>query len=351
MSFKELHPFQTFIDRLPSLSLDGLVTTKRGGDEYINRVSEENRQMKTTPRGGSYGRKTNAKNLFQLDSIEIDNFKSIISSTLEVENSSFIGGYNSSGKSAHTQLVLLLNQWLLGESISLDGAIPINGPFISLGDEAIDLIHRYVDPATSEEPLTDAEMFKKLLHTDLIIKPITAIFNFSIMDGEEIGKRSFFFEMSPHETSKSSFRIDGISVRDTILSKARIEQLDLELKSKQNAGIINIFGTDSIFKFSEKVTYTKKYVSKSIYFRGHPEAVAVGNVFSKSVKNAFALKTAIGRSCIPGDSYLNNPYKDLDSISFFTEEVSVDNKTFSINSVHPYNVSISSNLNYSLGQR
>ena len=89
MSFKELHPFQTFIDGLPSLSLDGSVTTQRRGDEYKNRVSEENAQMKTTPRGGSYGRKTKAKNLFQLDSIEINNFKSIISSTLEVENSSF----------------------------------------------------------------------------------------------------------------------------------------------------------------------------------------------------------------------------------------------------------------------
>ena len=349
MSFKELHPFQTFIDRLPSLSLDGLVTTKRGGDEYINKVSEENAQMKTTPRGGSYGRKTKPKNPFQLDSIEINNFKSIISSTLEVENSSFIGGYNSSGKSAHTQLVLLLNQWLLGESISLDGAIPINGPFISLGDEAIDLIHRYVP--TSEESITDAEMFGnwKLLAPHLIIKPITAVFNFSIMDGEEIGKRSFFFEMSPHETSKSSFRIDEISVRDTILSKARLDQLDRDLQKRQNAGIVNIFGTDNIFKFSEKVTYTKKYVSKSVYFRGNLEAV--DNVFSKSVINAFALKTAIGRSCIPGDGYSSNPYRDLDSISFFTEEVSVDNKTFSINSVHPYNVSISSNLNYSLGQR
>lgn len=64
MSFKELHPFQTFIDTLPSLSLDGLVTTKRRGDEYKNRVSEENSQMKTTPRGGSYGRKTKAKKSF-----------------------------------------------------------------------------------------------------------------------------------------------------------------------------------------------------------------------------------------------------------------------------------------------
>lgn len=133
------------------------------------------------------------KNLFQLDSIEINNFKSIISSTLEVENSSFIGGYNSSGKSAHTQLVLLLNQWLLGESISLDGAIPINGPFISLGDEAIDLIHRYTDAATSKEPTTKEELLN-LLRTAPIIKPITAVFNFSIIDGEEIGKEVSFLK-------------------------------------------------------------------------------------------------------------------------------------------------------------
>ena len=75
-----------------------------------------------------------------LDSVEINNFKSIINSKFEIGNTSFIGGFNSSGKSTHTQLILLLIQWLSGESLAKQTSIPLNGPFISLGDNAEDLI-------------------------------------------------------------------------------------------------------------------------------------------------------------------------------------------------------------------
>ena len=335
MSKKQLHPFQTFINSLPSLSLDRSATTsskRKSSDSPRDRLWEQ-------ASAGSFG--TSEKKSFQLDSIEINNFKSIISSTLEVQNSSFIGGYNSAGKSAHTQLVLLLNQWLLGESLTLDGAIPINGPFISLGDSALDLIHKYAD---------EVPMDVTLLGYDYLIEnPLIAIFHFSIPDEGEIDKRSFYFKMSPHETSKSSFRIDEISVKETIVSKKRINNLDTELMDSNHVGIINIFGANDVFKHAEKVTYTKKYVNKSMHY---PEDIETPyfHHFEK-VKNAFGVKTAIGKACIPGDGYRKNPYEDMQSISFFTEEVTIDNQTFSINSVDPVNVKISSDLNYSLGKR
>jgi hypothetical protein len=320
MSEKYLHPFQTFINSLPSLSLDRLL--EKEGDDQNSEVR--------------------VRNPFQLDSIEINNFKSIISSTLGVENSSFIGGYNSAGKSAHTQLILLLNQWLIGESLSLDGAIPINGPFISLGDSALDLIHRYGD----EVQLLDEE---HLGYNYSLEKPLTANFHFSINDDGEISKRSFYFKMSPHETSKSSFRIDEISVKDTIISEKRINKLDSDLMVDNKEGIINIFGAADIFQFAEKVTYIKKYTNKSIHYSEGYDSPDFH--YSEKIKDAFGVKTAIGKACIPGDAYLSNPFEDSKSISFFTEEVIIDNQTFSINSVHPYNVKISSDLNYSLGKR
>ena len=122
------HPYTTFIDEHPNLNIEDFKSS-------INEKMTYRELKKEIDKGGEK---------FILQSLEIENFKSIKKSKINLGTSSFISGYNSSGKSTHTQLILLLIQWLSGESVSQKGSVPLNGPFITLGDNARDLINRSI---------------------------------------------------------------------------------------------------------------------------------------------------------------------------------------------------------------
>ena len=241
-----------------------------------------------------------------LDSVEINNFKSIINSKFEIGNTSFIGGFNSSGKSTHTQLILLLIQWLSGESLAKQTSIPLNGPFISLGDNAEDLINR----ALRDTP--HGRQIKKLTNIDIK-------FNFSTKN-DPLGSnvRSIRFRLILHKKSKSSFDIEEISIIDKILSSDRIQEL----------------GKDSLFNQAKSVSYIRKYSKTNIEKELH-----------KNHLDNIETSLALGGTFNSPSSF---SYTDgeIDFLSYFTEEVLVDDNIYSLNVLHPYNISISPKHSY-----
>ena len=307
MAIKSKNPFQSILNRHPYLSLDKRLPPTK---------TENGNPLPSN--GQVYIFDQDFESQFTLESIQVENFKSIISSEIDVSNTSFVGGYNSSGKSTHTQLVLLLSQWLTGESLSLEGAVPLNGPLISLGDNASELMNRHISTLHELGEL-DSEF------------EVEAVFNFKLNEGDGLDKRSFIFKLTPHLESTSSFAIKEISVSDQIVSQPRLDELW--------DGFFFDFDYDVDFGTLKNVTYKKKYTRKLIDRTFHDDILLVK-------------KTAVGKSIIPGESYLRNPFKDDKYISFFSESVEIDNiERYSVNSIHPYSLTISSQLNTSLGNR
>ena len=81
---------------------------------------------------------------WSLESIDIENFKSIKQSTITIDDVGFLSGLNSSGKSSYTQIFLLLVQWLSGQSTSQVGTVPLNGDLITLG-RAADVLSEFAN--------------------------------------------------------------------------------------------------------------------------------------------------------------------------------------------------------------
>ncbi len=77
----------------------------------------------------------------RLSKIRIKNFKSIQNSEFDINQTVFLSGLNSSGKSSYTQAILLVLQWMTGSTTGRNGYIPLNGELISLG-ETNDIYHR-----------------------------------------------------------------------------------------------------------------------------------------------------------------------------------------------------------------
>ena len=280
MAIKSKNPFQSILNRHPYLSLDKRLPPTK---------TENGNPLPSN--GQVYIFDQDFESQFTLESIQVENFKSIISSEIDVSNTSFVGGYNSSGKSTHTQLVLLLSQWPTGESLSLEGAVPLNGPLISLGDNASELMNRHISTLHELGEL-DSEF------------EVEAVFNFKLNEGDGLDKRSFIFKLTPHLESTSSFAIKEISVSDQIVSQPRLDELW--------DGFFFDFDYDVDFGTLKNVTYKKKYTRKLIDRTFHDDILLVK-------------KTAVGKSIIPGESYLRNPFKDDKYISFFSESVEIDN--------------------------
>ena len=77
----------------------------------------------------------------KLSKIKIKNFKSIQNSEFDINQTVFLSGLNSSGKSSYTQAILLLLQWMTGSTTGKNGYLPLKGELISLG-QAEDVYHR-----------------------------------------------------------------------------------------------------------------------------------------------------------------------------------------------------------------
>ena len=90
---------------------------------------------------------------WSLESIDIENFKSIKQSTITIDDVGFLSGLNSSGKSSYTQIFLLLVQWLSGQSTSQVGTVPLNGELISLG-RASDVLSEFASEGDFEIRVT-----------------------------------------------------------------------------------------------------------------------------------------------------------------------------------------------------
>lgn len=76
-----------------------------------------------------------------LTKIKIENFKSIKSEEFSVDEATFLSGLNSSGKSSFSQAVLLIMQWLSGNSYATPGNVPLNGELINFGNTR-DIYHQ-----------------------------------------------------------------------------------------------------------------------------------------------------------------------------------------------------------------
>ena len=110
-------------------------TTEYSGQEFINKFFYDasfRMNLDSPKSSGSYF--FDSDDLFKhakLKSVEIKNFKSIKHQKIEVKDLTLITGYNSSGKSAVSQFITMVIQWLSGLNASSE--IDINGPLISLG--------------------------------------------------------------------------------------------------------------------------------------------------------------------------------------------------------------------------
>ena len=74
-------------------------------------------------------------NFSKLIKVTIKNFKSIKEQTIDLEDLTFITGYNSSGKSTISHFIVMILQWIAGISKSeISTDLNINGPMIKLGE-------------------------------------------------------------------------------------------------------------------------------------------------------------------------------------------------------------------------
>ena len=85
-----------------------------------------------------------------LKSLEIRNFKSIKNEILQLEDATFLSGFNSSGKSSFSHALLLILQWLDNLTTSQPGKVPINGPLIQLGNSAEKILNRNINSVNDD---------------------------------------------------------------------------------------------------------------------------------------------------------------------------------------------------------
>lgn len=86
----------------------------------------------------------NAPSLEDLSAVQIRNFKSIVNETIKFNQATFISGFNSAGKSSFSHALLLILQWLGSLTSAQPSKIPINGPLIQLGNNALSMLNRSV---------------------------------------------------------------------------------------------------------------------------------------------------------------------------------------------------------------
>ncbi len=99
-----------------------------------------------------------------LTKVKIENFKSILSEEFSVDEATFLSGLNSSGKSSFSQAVLLVMQWLSGNSYATPGNVPLNGELINFGNTR-DIYH--------QRSLTDGDKFLKPITIELFFEDKT----------------------------------------------------------------------------------------------------------------------------------------------------------------------------------
>ena len=95
-----------------------------------------------------------APSLEDLSAVQIKNFKSIVNETINFDQATFISGFNSAGKSSFSHALLLILQWLGSLTSAQPSKIPINGPLIQLGNNALSMLNRSVSTtkeSSSEE--------------------------------------------------------------------------------------------------------------------------------------------------------------------------------------------------------
>ena len=85
-----------------------------------------------------------APSLEDLSAVQIKNFKSIVNETINFDQATFISGFNSAGKSSFSHALLLILQWLGSLTSAQPSKIPINGPLIQLGNNALSMLNRSV---------------------------------------------------------------------------------------------------------------------------------------------------------------------------------------------------------------
>jgi len=96
----------------------------------------------------------NVPSLEDLSAVQIRNFKSIVNETIKFDQATFISGFNSAGKSSFSHALLLILQWLGSLTSAQPSKIPINGPLIQLGNNALSMLNRSVS-YTKETPSTE----------------------------------------------------------------------------------------------------------------------------------------------------------------------------------------------------
>ena len=92
--------------------------------------------------------------LEDLSAVQIKNFKSIVNETINFDQATFISGFNSAGKSSFSHALLLILQWLGSLTSAQPSKIPINGPLIQLGNNALSMLNRSVS-LTKESSSTE----------------------------------------------------------------------------------------------------------------------------------------------------------------------------------------------------
>lgn len=104
-----------------------------------------------------------APSLEDLSAVQIKNFKSIVNETINFDQATFISGFNSAGKSSFSHALLLILQWLGSLTSAQPSKIPINGPLIQLGNNALSMLNRSVSTTKESSSKENQQPFEVTL--------------------------------------------------------------------------------------------------------------------------------------------------------------------------------------------
>ena len=320
----------------------------------------------------------------KLSKIRIKNFKSIQNSEFDINQTVFLSGLNSSGKSSYTQAILLVLQWMIGSTTGRNGYIPLNGELISLG-ETSDIYHRnslkgdsqyFMEPITIEMEfvdeyfVSDGVKYKILFELNpglfksrdgnagiapgleiLIAKASTVI---TVSKNDDVNLDDFFEKIISDRDSSEYFR-ELIRERDESRDKGIdheliIEQTYQRTKSRysqasmthkrwagdllMNRKINDLFYIPDLYvnddekchvpEFIQKITYGKKEIYDTRLF---PSEIKIGNEllpdgFVKDPNDILAIKTQSQRSSNnPNIMKKINNFRDNELKNTFLDEI------------------------------